>query len=70
MLTIVTSRANRHTCTLTHIPTAVERGDVNQNRWCGVVFDDDGDGHVGRSQSAENTVRGQRQNAWFTQNSE
>lgn len=35
----------------THIPTAVERGDVNQN-WSGVVFDDDGDGQVGRSQSA------------------
>lgn len=35
----------------THIPTAVEGGDVNQN-WSGVVFDDDGDGQVGRSQSA------------------
>lgn len=30
---------------------------MNQNRWCGVVFDDDGSSHVGRSQSAENTER-------------
>lgn len=44
----------------THIPTAVERGDVKENRWRGVIFDDDGYGHVGRSQSAENTVRGQK----------
>ena len=30
---------------------------MNQNRWRGVVFDDDGSSHVGRSQSAENTER-------------
>lgn len=40
------------THTFTYIPTAVERGEVNQNRRRGVVFDDDGSGQVGRSQSA------------------
>lgn len=44
--------SHSHAHTFTYIPTAVERGDVNQNRRRGVVFDDDGNGQVGRSQSA------------------
>lgn len=63
-LAIVTSGANRlfgalypiicpqNTHTQAYIPTGVERSDVNHNRRRGVVSDDDGDGQVGRSQSA------------------
>lgn len=45
----------------TYVPTAVERGDLNQNRRHGVVFDDDGYSQVGCSQSAQDAVGGQRQ---------
>lgn len=50
-----------------YIPTAVERRAANQNRRHGVVFDDDGDGQVGRSQSAQDTVRGRRQRTCISQ---
>jgi len=56
------THTHRHTDTHTHtyIPTGVERRDVNQDRGRGVVLDDDGDGQVGCSQSAETTVGDQR----------
>lgn len=79
-LTVVTSEANRlfgalepiicRPYTKTYVPIGVERAVVNQNRRPGMVFDDDGCGQVGRSQSTQNTVRGWRQNACFRQKSD